>query len=82
MLCKFGQALCLGGISRFKIYKCGILLLHICFVVVFIRGCMGDMGRDRTRGGIFLSGETWMIYLMEKISNCRLFISYISRIRF
>ena len=43
---------------------------------------MGDMGRDRTRGGSFLGGETWMIYLMEKISNHRLFISYISRIRF
>ena len=43
---------------------------------------MGDMGRDRTRGGIFLSSETWMIYLMEKISNHRLFISFMSRIRF
>ena len=43
---------------------------------------MGDMGRDRTRGGFFLRSETRMIYLMEKISNHRLFISYISRIRF
>ena len=43
---------------------------------------MGDMGRDRTRGGIFLSSETWMTYLMGKILNHQLFISFISRIRF